>query len=152
MLVVMCNMLMNRLALFLAIFVPSFVYGGTLAEKDLVGEWTPSGEYPYTEEITLYRLSISKDFSVQYIPIKEGFKPLTCQYKASETQNSVFVFYCYIRDIHAITLSLAGWESSSGSAQLIYGHEYWLGYPNPGEIYGGIPVSYKKHITKKGNG
>lgn len=137
---------MIRILVLLMLLQAGNTMARSLAEKDLSGGWEPSGELPMAKNIKQYRLELTPNLNAEYIALSAlgeptGFR-LRCEYKPSDTQYSVFVFYCYLKENHLITLALAGWSSESG--QLLYGYEYWLGYPVPGEIHGGIPVSFSK--------
>lgn len=129
--------MLRVLLVFLAVF-PSLAFSETLQENDLIGTWVPSGEMPREEGIANYTLTVEHDFRATYISADKGYR-LSCDYKPSKSQDSIFVWYCYLKEQHLITLSLGGWKLKSGS--LLYGYEYWLGYPEPGEIHGGLPVS-----------
>lgn len=118
--------------------LPALAFGETLQEQNLVGTWVPSGEMPREEGVANYNLSIQPDFSATYTSIGKDYS-LACDHKPSDSQGSVFVWYCYLNEKHLITLSLGGWRLESNA--LLYGYEYWLGHPEPGEIHGGLPVS-----------
>ncbi len=130
--------LVFRVLLVLSAVFPALAFAETLHEPDLVGTWVPSGEMPREGGVANYTLTVGHDFSATYISADKGYE-LSCDYKPSSSQDSIFVWYCYFKGHHLITLSLGGWKLESGS--LLYGYEYWLGYPEPGEIHGGLPVS-----------
>jgi hypothetical protein len=119
---------------------PLVAGAATLQKEELRGTWVPSGEMPRDGSVAEYTFTIEPDMSATYEAQNDGAL-LKCQYKPSSTQNSVFIWYCYLNEQHLITLSLAGWRSESGS--LLFGYEYWLGHPEPGQIHGGLPVSLK---------
>ncbi len=131
---------MNRLFLSLIFLVSACANSLTIDVKALPGKWVPSGEMPREDGVPTYNFTIRNDLSGEYVDSHKGYV-LSCEYKASTTQKSVFVWYCYMNNKHMITLSLAGWSSESG--KLIYGYEYWLGHPKPGQIHGGLPVSLR---------
>ncbi|WP_162926308.1 hypothetical protein [Teredinibacter purpureus] len=115
-------------------------------KEDLVGSWIPSGEMPRQEGVRNYELVVNEDMSASYISTdaykgKDKFR-LNCKYKPSTSQDSIFIYYCYLKELHLITLALGGWQSESG--ELLFGYEYWLGSPRPGQIHGGLPVSLSK--------
>ncbi|MCW8126155.1 hypothetical protein [Microbulbifer halophilus] len=120
-----------------------------MKKDDLPGIWHPSGQMPREDGVRNYKLIIKNDMSAKYVALEKKNKPLslTCNYKRSDSQSSIFVYYCYLGDNHLITLSLGGWES--GSTMMLYGYEYWLGDPKPGEIYGGLPVSLTRGKNKE---
>lgn len=128
------------------IVLPSVSMSDSLVESDLPGVWRPSGEFKREQSVRDYELHVDSDLDAEYVSLggvkKKDVLKLGCSYKPSDSQDSVFVYYCYLNDLHVITLSLAGWKSESG--QLLFGHEYWLGSPEPGDIHGGLPVSLEK--------
>ncbi len=125
------------------LLISMFSIAENLTEKKLIGTWVPSGEIHRDESVRSYKLIVNEDMSANYISIypegKEENISLKCDYKPSSSQDSIFIYYCYLNHLHLITLSLGGWKSESG--QLLYGYEYWLGHPKPGQIHGGLPVS-----------
>ena len=131
---------MKRVFLLLIVLQSAHVNSSTVDGNELAGKWVPSGEMPREAGVPIYTFTIGKDLSGEYADSEKGYF-LKCKYKASNTQNSVFVWYCYMDTKHVITLSLAGWSSESG--KLLYGYEYWLGHPKLGEIHGGLPVSLR---------
>ena len=121
----------------------------TLEEKDLVGVWYPSKAGQQVKGATRYKLVVEKNMKATYTEFgKAQGSPnvMECSYKPSNNQSTVFVFYCLHDDTHLITLSLAGWSISSGYKQL-FGFEYWLTFPSPGNIYNGIPVTLSSDGT-----
>jgi hypothetical protein len=131
---------MLRVILVILLALPVMAGAATLQKEDLVGTWAPSGETPRTEGVAEYAFTVQPDMSATYEGVSNG-PSLECKYKPSNSQQSIFVWYCYLKEKHLITLSLGGWRSESGA--LLYGYEYWLGHPEPGQIHGGLPVSLK---------
>ncbi len=131
---------MIRLYWVFLVVLPVLAHAETLQQSALPGEWVPSGEMPRTEEVFEYVFTVGDDFHAKYSAIGSDLQ-LECEYKPSSSQETVFVWYCFLDENHLITLSLAGWSLDSG--RLLYGYEYWLGYPDPGEIHGGLPVSLR---------
>ena len=129
---------MLRVMLALCLALPTISGAVTLQKMDLVGRWVPSGEMPRAASNTDYALVVQPDMNATYEGVENGPK-FECNYKPSNSQESIFVWYCYLKEKHLITLSLGGWRSESGA--LLYGYEYWLGSPEPGQIHGGLPVS-----------
>lgn len=126
--------------LFCLLIVPaSLSLADTIKAEELEGGWGPRGKIPVSEEVVLYNFTVGGKMEATYESV-DGKIQLQCKYKPSNTQVSVFVFYCYLGEKHLITLSLSGWSSESGRA--LYGYEYWLGWPVPGSTYGGVPVSF----------
>lgn len=140
---------MNKFYVLLTIFLISPAYGDSLREKELPGIWQPSTDVVRKDGVQNYKLVVKENMNASYIALEEGEDALSlrCDYKPSTSQSSVFVYYCYLSDKHLITLSLAGWNSESNE-KFLFGYEYWLGYPEPGEIHGGLPVSLTKVKTK----
>lgn len=130
-----------RIIFLFMLLLASVAHGESLKKDDLPGVWHPSGMMPREDGVRNYKLIIKKDMTAKYVALGNKNNPpsLTCNYKPSNSQDSIFVYYCYLGDDHLITLSLGGWVSDS--TMMLYGYEYWLGYPKPGEIYGGLPVS-----------
>ena len=114
----------------------------SLEESDLIGFWSPSGQMPRESGVQNYTLEITHDLTARYISLDESIE-LECSYKQSTSQTSIFVYYCYFDGKHLITLSLGGWNLEP-AAQMLFGYEYWLGFPSPGHIHGGLPVSLIK--------
>ena len=117
----------------------SFSFADTIKARELEGDWWTSGQIPVSEEVALYNLTVGENMEATYESVN-GKIQLKCNYKPSNTQESVFVFYCYYDEKHLITLSLSGWSSERG--KVLYGYEYWVGWPVEGSIYGGVPVSF----------
>lgn len=132
--------------LLFVLFFSVSCFSESLMQEDLVGSWTPSGEMPRETGIRNYELIVNKDMNASYIAMdvheKKDEIRLNCKYKPSASQDSIFVYYCYLKELHLITLALGGWQSESG--ELLFGYEYWLGSPKPGQIHGGLPVSLSK--------
>lgn len=137
---------MNKLfSVLLILTFSSSALARSINEKDLIGEWVPTGKMPREENAQLHKLVVNPDLSARYIPIGID-KPkkiiMECEYKPSSTQKQVFVFYCFHDGNQLFTLSLGGWVLESGYKEL-FGFEYWLSWPAPAQIYNGLPVSLK---------
>ena len=132
---------MNKLIFVILASLSNAAIAATLEPQDLVGHWVPSDQIPTSSEVVKYNLTINQDLSATYEAVGEQPFELACKHMPSSTQQSVFVFYCYLRDQHLITLSLSGWVQKRGG-KMFYGYEYWLGSPEPGSTYGGVPVSF----------
>ena len=136
---------MRLIFAFQIIFLANLANAKSITQEDLTGTWIPSGEMPRESGISNYTLTINNNLSAKYDAIETNTE-LDCIYKPSHSQNSIFVYYCYLGKNHLITLALGGWVSASGYKQL-YGYEYWLGHPTQGQIHGGLPVSLTKSNT-----
>jgi len=124
-------------------------FGNTIMQEDLIGAWVPSGELPLVERAEIYEIEVRPNMEASLKPLRDkNRKPLVCLFKESKPNNSIYVWYCYINNHHAITLSLSGFITPSG-LRLIYGFEYWLGGMVPGGIHGGVPVSYAPKTHNK---
>ncbi len=129
---------MIRVLLVFLLAASAMAGSATLESEDLIGTWVPSGEMPRAEGVAEYAFAVQSDMSATYKDIGNS-QSLECDYKPSNSQKTIFVWYCYLNEKHLITLSLGGWSSESGA--LLYGYEYWLGHPKPGQIHVGLPVS-----------
>ena len=130
-----------RISTFTLLLLLSFFSAAeSLKVSDLPGEWEPSGQMPREASVNNYQLKINPDLTASYEAIGSD-TVLRCDYKPSVTQDSIFVFYCYLDQKHMITLSVGGWVSIQTNERMLYGYEYWLGYPRAGQIHGGLPVS-----------
>ncbi|MBQ0759711.1 MAG: hypothetical protein KBT72_08660 [Zhongshania sp.] len=130
----------KKVSLFCMLTIPvSFSFADTIKIEELEGGWEPSGQIPVSEDVVLYNLTVGNNMEATYESVN-GKIQLQCRYKPSNTQESIFVFYCYHDKKHLITLSLSGWSSERRKS--LYGYEYWVGWPVPGSTYGGVPVSF----------
>ncbi len=132
---------MNKLFAVILITLSGSAFSATLAPKDLIGRWVPSEQVPTSSEVVKYNLTVNQDLSATYKSTGKQSFELACKYMPSTTQQSVFVFYCFLKGQHLITLSLSGWVQKR-AGKMAYGYEYWLGSPEPGSTYGGVPVSF----------
>jgi len=141
---------MIRFIAFIIIHLASFdVMAGNLTQEDLVGMWVPSGEMPREDHVSNYMLVVDKNLSAIYSTIdntENNNIELNCSFKQSSSQDTIFVYYCFLKEKHLITLALGGRRTIT--KMLLYGYEYWLGYPSPGEIHGGLPVSLSRVESK----
>lgn len=132
---------MRREFILIGVFVSPAGGADSLGPADLPGLWSPSGEFRYTDEVPQYDLEIRPDLSAKYRARNDDLV-LSCEIVNRYPGQQVFVFNCSLQETHYVTLALAGWSLESG-VKYLYGHEYWLGWPDTGDIYGGVPVSYK---------
>lgn len=115
----------------------------TLVSSDLPGLWEPSGDYRGIDKAESYKLAIREDLSAEYIHrTSSDAEPFECTIMNKGIDTYVFVYHCYKQDQLFMVLALSGWQSRVGTR--LYGQEYWAGWPDTGDIYGGVPVSYEK--------
>lgn len=132
-----------RLVAILILVFSNFAHGETLALEDIQTLWVPSMYANESDSVPFYTLDIKNGMEAIYasLPGQES-TTLNCQRKSQNTAHEVFVFHCHLQGKHLITLALSGWVREGGKLRMLYGYEYWLGDPAPGEIHGGVPVSF----------
>ena len=136
---------MKAILFIVFVFMSNVAYSRSIVESDLIWIWSPNEEAPKYEGVNSYELVVGFDMKAIYIPLdKEGKRMsafLDFEYMPSESQGSVFVFYCFLRGHHLITLSLGGWVSSGMKS--LFGYEYWLERDGISyKIYNGVPVYF----------
>ena len=72
----------------------------------------------------------------------EGSSKLKCNLIPPSTNQTIYEFHCFNGEKHLVILALGGWYNKDREIKMLYGHEYWVGWPEPGDIYGGVPASY----------
>jgi hypothetical protein len=138
---------MKYLLIFVFFLASLAAHGDTLTQQEILGIWIPSGEIPVAKNVTLYQLQITSDLSATYTSLEESPTKFQCKSMPRESQKAVFIFHCFYEGQHTKTLTLSGWVSAKNGGKRFYGYEYFLGWPEPGATFGGMPVSFKPNGT-----